>query len=118
MDALSESELVATLDHHDNLVRLCAAEQLSFWDFCASYDDFYCTYALDGHESDAAGQALLAKLARRIRPHQYIAENIFSKVCSDADAATDSYRQAGRFGSAEAVNRLKLAAADLPGGEA
>ena len=57
----SESELVAALDHHDELVRLCAAGGLEFWDFCAAYDNFYWAYALDGHESDSVGQAVLAK---------------------------------------------------------
>ncbi|MBB6244276.1 hypothetical protein [Rhodanobacter sp. MP1X3] len=83
-----------------------------------SYDSFYCAYALDGHEYDFAGQALLAKLANRIAPHQAIAEHILSRVCSDADSTLDAYRRAGRFGSAEAVKRLKLVAAGLPGGEA
>ena len=118
MDALLESELLATLDHHDNLVRQCAAGELAFSDFFVSYDNFYCAYALDGHEYDLGGQALLAKLADRIAPHQAIAENILSRVCSDADATLDTYRRAGRFGSVEAVKRLKLVAAGLPGGEA
>jgi hypothetical protein len=118
MDALSESELLAALDHHDNLVCKCAAGELPFSDFCVSYDNFYFAYALDGHEYDRAGQALLAKLAGRVAPHQAIAENILPRVCADADAALDVYRRAGRFGSAEAVKRLKLVAAGLPGGEA
>ena len=118
MDALSESELLAALDHHDNLVRRCAAGELPFSEFCVSYDSFYSAYALDGHEYDLGGQALLAKLAARIAPHQAIAENILSRVCADADAAKDSYERAGRFGAAEAVKRLKLVAAGVPGGEA
>jgi hypothetical protein len=118
MDAPLESELLAALDHHDNLVHQCVAGELTFSDFCVSYDGFYGAYALDGHEYDLGGQALLAKLASRIAPHQAIAESILSKVCADADANLDTYRRAGRFGSAEAVKRLKLVAADLPGGEA
>ncbi|WAC62287.1 hypothetical protein OVA13_12920 [Pseudoxanthomonas sp. SL93] len=114
----SESDLVAALDHRDGLVRLCAAGKLSFSDFCDGYDNFYWAYALDGHESDFQGLALLAKYAGRIAPHQVVAETILAKVCDDADATRESYRLAGRFGSAEAIARLKLVAAGLPGGEA
>jgi hypothetical protein len=113
-----ESELVAALDHHDELVRLCAAGRLSFWDFCAAYDNFYWTHALDGHESDPAGQAVLDKLADRIAPHRDLAETVLANVCSDHDADKGSYGRSGRFGLDEAVIRLKLVAAGLPRGEA
>jgi hypothetical protein len=114
----SEPVLLAALDRADTLVRLCAAGSLSFPDFCAAYDNFYLSFPLDGHESDEAGLAVLAKHAPRIAPHQAIAENILSMVCSDTDAGRESYRLAGRFGSVEAVARLKLIAAGLSGGEA
>lgn len=114
----SESELVAALDHYDELVRLCADGHLSFWDFCAAYDSFYWEYALDGHESDPAGQTMLDKLAARIAPHQELAETVLAHVCSDTDAAKGSYGKAGRFGPAEAMVRLKLVAAGLPRGKA
>lgn len=113
-----ESELLAELDRCDELVRLCAAGQLSFEDFCTGYGNFYWSYALDGHESDPAGLAVLAKFADRIAPHQVVAETILARVCSDLDAGKESYRGAGRFGSMEAVARLKLVAVGLPGGEA
>jgi len=112
----SESELVAALDHHDELVRLCADGRLSFWDFCAAYDNFYWAYALDGHES--SGQAVLDKLAARIAPHQELAETVLAHVCSDTHADKGSYGKAGRFGPEEATVRLKLVAAGLPRGEA
>ena len=114
----SESELVAALDHHDELVRRCAAGHLEFWDFCAAYDNFYWSYALDGHESDASGQVILAKLVQRIAPHQALAESVLAKVCSDTDADNGSYGKAGRFGPDEAVTRLKAVAAELSRGEA
>jgi hypothetical protein len=113
-----ESDLVAELDRCDGLVRLCASGQLSFEDFCTGYDSFYWSYALDGHESDAVGLAILAKYADRIAPHQAVAETVLSRVCSDVDAAKESYRSVGRFGTIEAVARLKLLVAGLPGGEA
>jgi hypothetical protein len=37
---------------------------------------------------------------------------------SDADAVQEAFRLAGRFDSNEAVARLKLVSAGLPGGEA
>jgi len=114
----SEYELVAALDHHDGLVRLCADGTLSFWDFCAAYDNFYWAHALDGHESDSAGLAVLDKFAARIAPHQELAETVLAHVCSDTDADKGSYGRAGRFGPEEAMIRLKLVAAGLPRGEA
>ncbi|MFC5571602.1 hypothetical protein ACFPN1_16225 [Lysobacter yangpyeongensis] len=113
-----ESELIAALDHHDELVRLCAAGRLSFWDFCAAYDNFYWAYALDGHESDPDGQAVLDKLADRIAPHRDLAETVLANVCSDHDPDKGSYGKAGRFGPDEAVIRLKLVAVGLPRDEA
>ena len=114
----SESELVAALDHHDELVRLGAAGRLSFWDFCAAYDNFYWTYALDGHESDPAGLAVLDRFAARIAPHQELADTILANVCSDAHADKGSYGRPGHFGPEEALVRLKVVAAGLPRGEA
>ncbi|GAA4861334.1 hypothetical protein GCM10023332_11610 [Luteimonas vadosa] len=114
----SESELVAALDHHDRLLSQCADGHLGFWDFCAAYDNFYWAYALDGHESDPTGQAVLDKFAARIAPHQELANTVLAHVCSDTNAAKGSYGKAGRFGPEEAMVRLKLVAAGLPRGEA
>lgn len=113
-----ESDLRAELDRCDELVRLCAAGELSFDDFRAGYANFYWSYALDGHESEPAGLALLARFADRIAPHQFVAETVLAKVFSGTDAATESYRSAGRIGSMEAIARLKVVASGLPGGEA
>lgn len=114
----SESQLVTALDHHDELVRLCAARRLPFWDFCAAYDNFYWAYALDGHESDPAGLAALDKFAARIAPHQELADTILANVCSDTHADKGNYGRLGHFGPEEAVVRLKFVAAGLPRGEA
>jgi hypothetical protein len=110
----SESELVAALDHHDGLLRRCAAGTLSFQDFCAAYDNFYWAYALDGHESDPAGLAALDKLAARIAPHKRLAETVLAHVCADTDAIKGSCAGAGRFGPEEAMVRLKVDAAGIP----
>ena len=109
----SESQLIAALDHHDDLLRLCAGGHLPFWDFCDAYDNFYWAYALDGSESDPAGLALLDKFASRIAPHRELAETVLAHVCSDTHADTGSYGRAGRFGPEEAMVRLKLVAARL-----
>ncbi len=114
----SEIDLLAALERCDQLLRDCAAGRLTFAQFCAEYDNFHWSFALDGHESDPAGQALLAKYACRIAPHEKVAETILANVCSDADALRESYRTAGRFGSAEAIEKLKLIAADLTHGRA
>jgi hypothetical protein len=104
----SEQELIEQLDVHDELVRQCAAGKLSFDDFCARYRDFYAYYALDGHESDQEERALFEKYEDRIEPHRIIAYDILGRVCSDEDAQRETYIQAGRFGSKEAVRRLSL----------
>lgn len=61
---------------------------------------------------------LLAKYASRIAPHQTLAETILAKLCSDKDAAHESYHAVCRLGSIEAATRLKLVAEGLPDGEA
>jgi hypothetical protein len=110
----SETELVVALDQHDELVRLCAAGRLEFWDFCAKYDNFYWAYALDGHESDPSGLAVLQEFAGRLGPHRELAESVLANVCSDVHADRSSYGKAGRFGPEEAVVRLRHIAAGLP----
>ncbi|MGO4222034.1 hypothetical protein AB4Y64_09305 [Lysobacter sp. TAF61] len=111
-----ESELVADLDRHDELLRECASGRLPFWDFCASYDNFYWRYALDGHEAGPAELAVLDKLADRIAPHQHLADSVLSSVCSDSHPEKGSYGRSGRFGPEEALARLKAIADSLPSG--
>ena len=104
---MTPSELTAALDHHDALVRQCASGDMAFWDFCAAYDSFYWSYALDGSETDAAGRELLAKFEDRIAPHRVLAETILADVCSDANPESGSYGKPGRFGSDVALERLR-----------
>lgn len=103
----SEADLLQALSLHDNLVRQCASGQLDFDDFCEKYNNFYAFYALDGHESDQEECDLLKKYDVRIEPHRVIAEEILAQVCSDEDAEREIYKQAGRFGSIEAIERLR-----------
>ena len=103
----SEADLLNVISAHSDLVRRCLAGDLSFSAFCDQYNDFYAYYALDGHESDDEERALLLKYAHLIEPHRVIACDILGRVCSDADATLESYKQAGRFGSSDALERLR-----------
>jgi hypothetical protein len=109
----SEDELLRELRKQDDLVEKCVQGQLGFWDFCEQYNEFYAYYALDGHESDDEEIALLEKYADRIELHRVIAWDILGKVCSDDDAKRDVYQQAGRFGSVEALARLRVLVASI-----
>ncbi|WJN57549.1 hypothetical protein [Pseudomonas sp. SO81] len=103
----SESELLQKIAEHDDLVRLCAQGKISFSEFRLQYKNFYSNYALDGHESDEEEKALFRKHKERIDPHLVIEYEILGKICSDSDAGLEVYKNAGRIGSAEAVERLK-----------
>jgi hypothetical protein len=103
----SESDLLQTIDEHDALVRQCVNGEISFCDFCEKYNDFYARCALDGHESDDEERLSLDKHINRIEPHRVIAHEILGQVCSDEDAELRAYKLAGRFGSAEALSRLR-----------
>lgn len=103
----SESDLLQTINKHDALVRQCINGKIGFWDFCEKYNNFYAHCALDGHESDDEERFLLEKYINRIEPHRVIAHEILGQVCSDEDAEIEAYKLAGRFGSAEALSRLR-----------
>ena len=103
----SEEDLLKTIERHDSLVEKCKSGEIGFLEFCEKYNNFYSYYALDGHESDEGEQSLFQKHEKRIEPHRVIAYEILGQVCSDEDAEREIYIQAGRFGSAEAIRRLK-----------
>ena len=103
----SEADLLSAIAKHDALVRQCVSGNLAFGEFCERYSNFYFRYALDGHESDDEERVLLVKHDYLIEPHRVIAEEILGHVCSDADAAREDYKEGGRFGSAEAIERLR-----------
>lgn len=102
----SENDLLQKLCEHDDLVRACVAGEVRFETFCDRYNNFYCFYALDGHESDVEERALLEKYEDRIELHRAIAEEILGRLCSEVDAEREIYREAGRFGAKEALRRL------------
>ncbi len=103
----SESDLLQTIDKYDALVYACISGEIDFSAFRDEYNSFYWRYALDGHESDDEERALFEKYEGRIEPHRIIAYEILAQLCSDKDANLESYQNAGRFGSAEALKRLK-----------
>ncbi len=104
---LDESEIVRALDLHDSLLKSCAFGELAFSSFLEQYDTFPMRYALDGHESDEEEKLILAKLATRINVHFRVWNEILTGICSDDHATEAQYIQAGRFGSVEALRRLR-----------
>jgi hypothetical protein len=110
MNRTDEDQLRRALDHHDELVRHCLSGALPFNDFVDAYGSFWDEYALDGHESDTAHRQLLVSLEVRIALHREIAEQVMSRLCSDADATDSRFIQAGRYGSAVAFQRLAIVA--------
>ena len=106
--------LTAALDEHDEYLRALAAGHLSLSDFLERYDNFYWTFALDGHESEPSASALAA-VATRIAPHRRVAEEVLAALAPESSAA---YSSAGRIGPTEAAERLKIFAHGLPVGRA
>jgi len=85
----SENELLSTLDKYDQLVRDVVSGRLSFSGFLTEYDNFYMSYALDGHESGPEDRVLLSRHEDRIAVHREIWETVLSGLASDEDAAKD-----------------------------
>ena len=77
------------------------------WDsVCERYNNHLSNYALDGHESDEEENALLYRYEDRIDLHRLIAFDVLGQVCSGEDAVKEIYVQAGRIGSAVALDRV------------
>lgn len=102
----SEKDLLQTIDRYNCIIRECASEEITFEEFLNKYNSFYFYYALDGHESDEEEQKLLEKHKDKIELHLRLMEEL-QGLCSDEDAVKESYIQANRFGSKEALKRLK-----------
>jgi hypothetical protein len=102
-----EEVLNNQLNIHENLANDCANEKLEFWEFIKIYNNFYHSYALDGHESDGFEHELLKKYSTKIEFHQAIYDKVISVVCSDEDANNLTYIKAGRINSIEAQRVLK-----------
>jgi hypothetical protein len=102
-----EEELIEQLNIHKTLALDCADGKLEFWQFVKLYDNFYHSYALDGHETNGVNHPLLKKHSKEIQFHKSIYDQVLSVVCSDSDANDLAYIKAGRISSAEAQKILK-----------
>jgi hypothetical protein len=102
----SEAEFLNSLAKHNELVRQCVQGEIAFVEFCEKYNNYWSFYALDGHESDDEEREILERYEDRIELHRVIAFDILGLLCSEEDSKKEIYIQAGRFGSAVAVQRL------------
>ena len=109
---METESLIAALDRHDELLRGIVAGRMNLSAFLEHYDNFYWSYALDGHEPYPSG-AVLAGLAARITPHRLVAEDVLAVLAPENFAGEPSYVLAGRIGHIEALARLTIIARAL-----
>ena len=102
----SESELVEVLDSADSMIAACVAGSVDIREFINQLGHLHGYHALDGHESDEEERALLKRHSARIEWIEHVLEEI-GGICADVDAPKEAYIKAGRFGSAEALRRLR-----------
>ena len=103
----SEAELVRVLDRADEIIRACVAGSLELRPFLEELGHLHNYYAFDGHESDEEELKLLDRHKERIVWVERVLEELF-QVCADEDATKEIYIKAGRFGSVEALRRLRV----------
>ena len=103
----SESELLTVLDEADATIEACVSGQLDPRTFLNELWHLYGYYALDGHESDEEERGILDRHSDRIAWISRVLEEL-NDVCADEDATKEAYIKAGRFGSAEALRRLRV----------
>lgn len=102
----SEAELIDVLEKADAMIAACVAGSLEFHAFYQQLGELYSYHALDGHESDEEERALLERHRGRIEWIDTVLTEI-GGVCAEEDATKEAYIAAGRFGSAEALRRLR-----------
>ncbi len=102
----SESEVREVLDKADALIAAGAVGSFDFRSFHAQLGHLHGYYALDGHESDEEEVAILDRYRARIQWIERVLEEI-SGICADEDATKEAYIRAGRFGTDEALRRLR-----------
>ena len=102
----SESELLELLARMEAMITACADGSLEFRAFLKELGHLYGYYALDGHESDEEEKMILNRHCERIAWIERVFEEL-GGVCADEDAPKEAYIKAGRFGSAEAMRRLR-----------
>ena len=102
----TEAQVILALEQLDRSLALCLQDVISIDAFCDALGEYYWEHALDGHEADAEGRAMLEAYGPRIARYSAI-NNIVCRICSETDAAREIYIQAGRINAAEALVRLK-----------
>ncbi len=105
----SESELLEVLERADAMIAACVAGTLGVRELLDQLGHLQGYHALDGHESDEEEVALLARHRTRIEWIERALGEI-SEMCADDDANKEAYIKAGRFGSVEALRRLRALA--------
>lgn len=102
----SESELLELLARMDAMIDACADGSLEFRVFHQELGHLHGYHALDGHESDEEERMILDRHRERIAWIESVLEEV-AAVCANDDAPKEAYIKAGRFGSAEAMRRLR-----------
>jgi hypothetical protein len=107
----SESELLELLARMDAMIAACAGGSLEFRAFHQELGRLHGYYALDGHESDEEERKILDRHHERIAWVECVLDEL-GAVCADDDAPKEAYIKTGRFGSAEAMRRLRALVAN------
>ena len=107
----SESELLEVLDRADAMIAACVAGSLGVRELLDQLGQLHSYHALDGHESDDEELAMFTRHRARIAWIESALGEI-GEICADDDANKDAYIKAGRFGSVEALRRLRALAED------
>lgn len=102
----SEAELLAVLDRADATIAAGVDGTLDFRSFHQQLYDLYGYHALDGHESDEGERGVLARHGARIAWIERVLHEV-GGLCADDDAIKEAYIKAGRFGTEEALRRLR-----------
>lgn len=102
----SEAELLAVLDRADALIAACIDGTLDFPPFHSQLGLLYSYQALDGHESDEAERGMLARHGARIAWIECVLQEV-EGVCPDEGAMDEANVKAGRFGTGEALRRIR-----------
>jgi len=105
--ASQEGVLIEQLKNHKILAFDCAHGKLEFWQFVKLYDNFYHSYALDGHEANGVNCKLHKKHSKEIEFHKAIYDQVLAVVYSDTDANNLAYVKSDRISSVEAHKILK-----------
>ncbi|MFN0245334.1 MAG: hypothetical protein ACKV2T_00415 [Kofleriaceae bacterium] len=100
---MSEEEVLEALDQHDAIVAACARGELPWDHFERTYASFYPHYALDGHETDGEGKAVLDRHVDRIELHRKIWDEVLTKLTLDEHVGV----YPGFIGAEEAQRRLR-----------